>query len=90
MLGQHDLTFMNEHKAAWPQLLKGFRALVARYGQTLKRANEACLMAVGSGDMTVAEELFNRIGEQPVLSVWRSRKYFEMFRGAALSATARK
>jgi hypothetical protein len=91
MLGMHDITFMsNPRRAAWPQILAGFRALEKHYGVSPQHLNEACFLAFLSMDRQVAAELFERIGEQYDASVWRSRSRFELFRTGALRDAAQK
>jgi hypothetical protein len=88
MYQYHDVTFMNEHHQAWPRLLAGFRALEKLYGVSPQRLNEACFFAISVGDIHTANELFDRIGDQSDLSVWRSKQTFEMFRQSAQSRRA--
>jgi len=87
MIAYHDLDFMKERRAALPQVLAGFRALEKRFGESPVRVNEACLLAASAGDVRVARELFNRIGDAPDFQVWRTAENFEMYH---LWATGRK
>lgn len=85
MISMHDLSFMKEHREAWPRLLAGFRALEKQFGESPTRLNEACLLAASSGDIGVAKELFKRIGDAPNFDIWRTAENFEMYRGWALN-----
>jgi hypothetical protein len=80
MMSMHDITFMNSHHAAVPKLIAGFRSIEKLYGASAHRLNEACFFASSGNDSQATAELFDRIGEDFDLAVWRSKQSFGIIR----------
>lgn len=80
MRTMHDMTFMNTHQADVPRIIAGYYAMEKSYGFAPHRLNEACFFAAFGPDRTAARKLFERVGDNYDLSVWRSKQTFEIFR----------
>lgn len=84
LLSLNDLTFMNTHQQAAARILDGFQSIEKLYGSAPHRLNEACLVAMFSGNKQKAAELFNRIGDDYDPEVWHSKQNYDMFRESML------
>ena len=80
MRTMHDMTFMNTHQADVPRIIAGYYAMEKSYGFAPHRLNEACFFAAFGPDRNAARKLFDRVGDDYDLSVWRSKQTFEIFR----------
>ncbi len=59
---------------------RGFAALDQLYGSTNRERNEAAFLAVRAGDVSTAQALFARIGNDWSGAVWRSKARFDATR----------
>jgi hypothetical protein len=62
---------------------EGFLNLEQSYSANAERLNEACLLAALAGDRETARALFDKIGENGDLSVWRTKANFDVYRAWA-------
>jgi hypothetical protein len=79
----YGLSLFDQNKISWPKMREGFMNLDLAYSANNERLNEACVLAAMAGDRETARDLFDRIGENCDLSVWRSKVNFEVYRNWA-------
>lgn len=62
---------------------EGFTELDHAFGASNNRLNEACFLAALADDRETAKALFDRIGEDADLSVWKYQANFNGYRAWA-------
>jgi hypothetical protein len=62
---------------SWPRIQKGFDAVEKQNGPSLENWNLMAHMAVSFGDVSTADKLFIRIGDQWSRDIWRDFAYFD-------------
>lgn len=88
LIGSHLRTYygrwyFRQSQVSWPRMREGFIELDRAFGVSNERLNEACLLAALAEDRETAQPLFARIGENPDLSVWKSKVNFDVYRAWA-------
>ncbi len=79
----YGMSLFDQNKVSWPKMKEGFINLDQAYSASTERLNEACVLATMARDRETARALFDRIGENCDLSVWRSKANFEVYRAWA-------
>lgn len=64
-------------KLSWPRIQQGYAALVELYGTSTPQLNRLAYIAVRMNDPDVAQQMFQRIGEDWDKETWRTRKFFD-------------
>jgi Domain of unknown function (DUF4034) len=64
-----------ESAASWPDAKKGFEQLLKDYPSSLVLLNLYCRLACEAGDAVTANDLFKKIGKNPVPAAWKAGKY---------------
>ena len=77
--GFHENIF-RESKASWPKTREGLAELLRKYPDSLGLLSEAAMLATMAEDRTLAKELFDRIGDRYLPSVWRKPERLAHFR----------
>jgi len=62
---------------SWPRVQRGFAAVESLYGSTNRQRNVMAYLALRSGDVTSAQRLFARIGNDWNESVWKTKAAFD-------------
>ncbi|MGC2322010.1 MAG: hypothetical protein WA463_05215 [Terriglobales bacterium] len=72
-------------KLSWEKIQLGYAALEELYGSSMIKLNQYACLAVLQSDMTLAQQLFARIGDNWDEHTWRSRNYFESSRALTMA-----
>lgn len=64
-------------KLSWEKIQLGYAALEELYGTSMIKLNQYACLAVLQNDMTLAQQLFARIGDDWDESTWKTKKYFD-------------
>ncbi len=67
-------------KATWPQTREGLERMRAKYPDSLDILSESALLATMAEDRALARELFERLGDRYLASVWRKPERFAHYR----------
>jgi hypothetical protein len=70
----------NDLNLSWPRIQKGFAAVERKYGVAMENLNLMAAMAGAFRDALVANQMFERIGEQWSETKWVEYKYFDRAR----------
>jgi hypothetical protein len=68
---------------SWPRLQKGYALLEKRYGVSLANLNKLAVMATKSGDLAMAGDLFQRIGDNWDKEAWITETYFNQMKAVS-------
>ncbi len=66
---------------SWPRIQDGYATVARLYGASTYKLNQLAYMAVQMKDSEIAEEAFERIGENWNKSVWKTQNNFYQSRG---------
>ena len=69
-----------ETKASWPKTREGLAEMLRKYPDSLGWLSEAAMLATMAEDRALAKELFDRIGDRYLPSVWRKPERLAHFR----------
>jgi|SRR6266700_4082291 len=72
---------------SWPRIQDGYATIARVYGSSSYKLNQLAYMAVQMKDTEVAEEAFERIGENWDKSVWKAQGDFYQSRGLTAIAS---
>jgi len=67
-------------KLSWEKIQLGYAALEELYGTSMIKLNQYACLAVLENDMSLAQQLFTRIGDNWDQSAWKTKKYFESYK----------
>jgi hypothetical protein len=82
--GFHDNVF-GETKASWPKTREGLEIMLKKYPDSLEIASNAARLASIAQDREMAQQMFARIGDQYLPSVWRKPERFVHCRNWAMT-----
>lgn len=68
---------------SWPRFEQGLADLELTYGVSAHERNRACLLAAASGEWALSRRLFQRIGGDWDVNVWRDKNEFEKYKSLA-------
>jgi hypothetical protein len=75
----HDNIF-RDSKASWPKTREGLKIMLKKYPQSVEILHRSALLAAFGGDRTMAKELFDKIGDTYLASVFQSPAEYEHYR----------
>ena len=84
--GYYENVF-RETKASWPKTREGLARMREKYPRSFDVVNESAMLATMAGDQALAKEMFDRLGDTYLASVWRKPERFAHFRHWAETGT---
>ncbi|MBI5695232.1 MAG: DUF4034 domain-containing protein [Nitrospirae bacterium] len=75
-----EWTYFEEAGVSWPKMKQGYRDLERNFPNSEWNLNRFALHAVMANDKATVRELFERIGDRPVLAIWETRENYETCR----------
>jgi hypothetical protein len=75
-----DDDFFEQYEFSWPRMKQGFLDIEKNFPNSLWNLNHFCWFACMAGDRETARELFRRIGDEWVPSVWKSEGRFRLWK----------
>jgi hypothetical protein len=65
---------------SWPRIQEGFAQIERLYGATNRQRNVMAYLALGARDAATARALFERIGDDWDVNVWKTKARYEAAR----------
>jgi len=70
-------------KMSWEKVKLGYAALEELYGSSIIKLNQYACLALHEGDMSLAQQLFARIGDNWDAPTWKTKSYFDSSKALA-------
>jgi hypothetical protein len=80
-----EWNYFEESGIEWPKMKQGYADLLKQYPDSSRILNRYAMYAVMANDREAARPLLGRIGENPCMSVWKERPYYDYCRGLVAS-----
>ena len=89
LMGNYGNVF-EETQASWPKTREGLAQMLKKYPDSMEVVQFGALLSSFAGDRTFARQMFDRIGDTCLISVWGSQKRFDYWRKWASVQRPRK